>query len=313
MVDIEKDIIPAIQQKSSYFRKVRDGVYQTRCPECGDSSSNLHTGHMYLLINDGICHCYCHKCNASFRLDNDSLIKFIGQHKFHISSTKTNRINPSNPNIIIDTDILDRRSPQYKYLKWRLGCDFTDEEMYKFRIIGDQQRFFDKYNIKNLHPIPNTIGFVTADGNVLMRRNLTENDDFRWLSNTIYPKYDASPYTIRSTVDLLSSQPQLIVIAEGVFDVIGVYKHIMSNATMYVACKGKNYGSTVRWLIGKGLFGKNITIQIYSDDDVPIKKYRTELRQYRWMYDEIDVIYNDSDHDFGVPKDHIILRDKIVL
>lgn len=312
MVDIERDIIPIIQEHSTYFRKVRDGVYQCRCPICNDSAKQ-HTGHMYLLFDNGVCRCYCHKCNANFRLDNESLTKFIGPHNFNISSTKTNRINPGNPNIVIDTDILDRRSPQYQYLKWRLGCDFTDDEMYKFRIISNQKHFIEKYDIKNIEPIPNTIAFITADGNVLMRRNLMENDSFRWISTTIFPKYDSSPYTIRTQVNLLSSQPQIIVIAEGVMDVIGVYKHITSTATMYVACKGKNYSSTIRWLIGKGIFGKNITIRIYSDGDVPIKKYRTELRQFRWMYQEIDVFYNDADHDFGVPKDHIVLRDKIVI
>ena len=316
MIDLVKDVIPAIQQKmadtNTYFRCVREGVYLTRCCFCGDSQDR-RKAHMYLLINDSGCTCYCHKCNRSTQLTSEVLTMLIGEHNFNLSGQKVRRINPGNPTTVIETDVLHTTSPAYKYLKARIGCDFTPDEMIALRIIADQRSFIEKYNIRNIEVVPNVITFITADGNTLCYRNLIENDSFRWLKKKVYPKYESCPYTIRSSIDTLSDEPIVVVMAEGIFDVIGVYKNVTSSANLYAASLGKDYSSVIRWMISKGIFGKNVSICIYSDNDVPISKLRGMLRRYRWIFGQISVIFNDAGHDFGVPKDQIILRDPIII
>lgn len=308
-IDIVNDIMPLIKKNSTYFRYVREGVYLTRCPSCGDSQSSQRTGHCYLLGNDGGWTCYCHKCNWKCPLNDASLEMFIGKHDFKLSTQRLQRINPSNPSMNIETDVPKKNSPEYEYLKWRIGCDFTPDELYNMRIITDQQAFIDKYNIKGLQVIRNAITFITPDGNTLAYRSMTENGDFRWLKRKVYPNYESCPYTIRSAYDVLSPEYQLVIMGEGVMDIIGVYKNVISVANLYVAALGKDYAKVIKWMISKGIFGRNITIQIYSDSNVPFNKYQLELRKYKWMYNSISVIYNDADEDFGYPKDHIITRD----
>lgn len=313
MVDIIRDIIPIIASKASYFREVREGVYVTRCCFCGDTQKNMKMGHLYLLVNDNRCRCYCHKCEANVPLDEVVLENLIGKHDFVLNKTTIRRINPGNPNVIVETDVPNKDSQSYRYLENRFGCDFTADELYKFRIIDDQETWLQKYNINSLYPIKNSICFVTADGNTLCYRNVIENDTWRWIKKKIYPKYDSSPYTMRGAVDILSTDDINIVMAEGIMDIIGVYKHITQTADLYMATMGKDYTICIKWLINKGIFGKNISITIFSDDDVDIKYLRKMLRWYRWMFGNVSVVYNDADHDFGIPKDRIILRDPILI
>lgn len=310
MIDIEQIIIPEIEQHASYFRKVRDGVYQTRCPICGDSQSKMNTGHFYILTNrGGKCTCYCHKCNFCSQLNTDLLTKLIGPHNFQLDNQRLRKISPGNSSVPVETDVLDRRSAQYRYLKARMGCDFSDEEMKRLRLIADQEEFFQKYNIQGIQPMSGYITFVSSDGNTLCCRNMIENDQYRWIKRVIYPQFGSSPYTIRSGIDILSNEQQILVLAEGIFDVIGVYKHLIPSAGLYAAALGKDYSKVIRWMVGKGIFGKNMRLHIYSDQDVPFSKLKNELRKYRWLFECIAVYYNDADHDFGVQSGNIILQD----
>ena len=268
---------------------------------------------MYLLVTNDSCRCYCHKCNTNVALTNDVLEKFIGPHSFDISGQKVHRINPGNPNNNVETDVLCKNSPEYQYITGRLGCDITPEEMISFRIVANQQEFFDKYGINNIKVIPNTVTFLSADGNMLCQRCLTENDSFRWVKRKIYPKYESTPYTIRAGFDILSDEHQTVFLAEGIFDILGVYKNITDKADLYAATLGKDYTRAIKWLISKGIFGKNISIFIFSDQDVQIQKLRVQLRPYRWMYKEIGIIYNAAYDDFGTSKDHIIAEDPLFI
>lgn len=313
MVDIEKDIIPIIQEHSTYFRYVRQGVYHTRCPFCGDSQKNLRTGHMYLLMNNGICRCYCHKCNTNVALTNDVLKKFIGPHNFNISEQKVHKINPSNPNNNVETDVLKKNTPEYQYIIGRIGCDISPDEMISFRVIANQEAFFKKYGISKLNPIPNCVTFLSADGNTMCHRCLTENDDFRWLKRKIYQNYESTPYVIRTGFDILSNDQQVVCIAEGIFDILGVYKNITNKANLYAATLGKDYTRTIKWMISKGIFGKNIAIYVFSDRDFTFQKIKSQLKPYRWLYKEIGVIYNAAYDDFGTNKDNIIIEDPIYI
>lgn len=311
-MEFEIDVIPRIKDCAEYFRPVREGVYLTKCWVCGDSNKQNHA-HMYLFPEGGRCGYYCHKCNAKGTITSDILEQLIGKNDFVLDTKTIRRINPSNPNNIVETDILNKHSKEYQYLAWRLGCDFTDEELYKFRIIADQYAFIAKYNIKNINPIPNSILFLSADGNVLCWRNLTENDEMRWFKQKVFPKYNTCPYTIRGSFDVLETKPQTILIAEGIMDIIGIYKHLTQNGDLYIAALGKKYSSVFDWLISKGFFGKNIDIQIYSDQDVDHRDIKKDVVRYRWMFGHISVIYNDASKDFGVPAEEIILRDPIFL
>lgn len=315
-MDFEQDVIPlmkkAMDKKGILFQKKRDGLYLTKCWNCGDSDDPRHR-HLYLFPEGNRCNYYCHKCGAKGSITKPLLDQLIGPNNIQLSGKIVRKIAPNNPNVQVVTDIPDKKDFQYQYMKYRLGCDFTPEELNRFRIIVDQERFIQEYNIKNIKPIPDTVLFLSADGNTLCWRHMDETTEPRWYKKKVYERYQSCPYTIKSAIDILDPSPQTIVMAEGIFDILGVYKHITANANLYAAALGKRYSVVFQWLISHGIFGKNIEVQIFSDDDWPVSKIREELRKYRWMYNRIVVRYNDAAHDFGVHKDQIILRDPILI
>ena len=68
----QEEYIERLDTTIDKFRKVRDGLYQGRCPICGDSAYDLFKRRFYIILNsdDGLYSCYCHNCGYSASLKN---------------------------------------------------------------------------------------------------------------------------------------------------------------------------------------------------------------------------------------------------
>ena len=108
------------------------------------------------------------------------------------------------------------------------------------------------------------------------------------------------------------------------FDTLGIAYQLIDNTdnSINIAVSGKYYNRVLTYLIGLGLYGSNVIVNIYSDNDNTFNKkksndtsidhYRNLLNKYKPLYGRINVIYNLKNKDYGIPKDGIIIK-KIIL
>jgi len=68
----EEQYIEEVGKSIEGFRKVRDGVYNCRCPICGDSATNWTRRRGYFILHgaEGGWSYYCHNCGASYSIRN---------------------------------------------------------------------------------------------------------------------------------------------------------------------------------------------------------------------------------------------------
>lgn len=97
----QEEYIERLESSIDKFRKIRDGLYQGRCPICGDSAFDLYKRRFYVILNreDGLYSCYCHNCGYSASLknfirtvDNDLYRSYISESfkKKNAFKTKSN-------------------------------------------------------------------------------------------------------------------------------------------------------------------------------------------------------------------------------
>lgn len=99
----QESYIEKLNSSIDKFRKVRDGLYQGRCPICGDSAFDAFKRRFYIILNsnDGLYSCYCHNCGYSSSLkhflktiDNELYRSYIAE-----IFKKSNDFTPKKKNI----------------------------------------------------------------------------------------------------------------------------------------------------------------------------------------------------------------------
>ena len=118
----------------------------------------------------------------------------------------------------------------------------------------------------------------------------------------------------------ISKETLEINLAEGVMDTLSAcynLNHNISNA-MNIAVCGKHYNNIIYKLIGLGLIGKNININIFSDNDEVFNKksqaptdinyFKNILKHSKNLFGDINVYYNIIGKDIGVHKKDISLK-----
>ena len=85
----QEEYIERLDTTIDKFRKVRDGLYQGRCPICGDSAFDLFKKRFYIILNsdDGLYSCYCHNCGYSSSLKN--FLKTVDNELYRSYVTET--------------------------------------------------------------------------------------------------------------------------------------------------------------------------------------------------------------------------------
>ena len=337
----KRNIIDALRNRGSNFRQVDDVQYLTRCPSCGDKADNPNTGHLYLRIdvsdNSPILY-YCHKCQYhgvltyetmnELGVDDEGLKDAIYiMNKTSVNFDSKNIANKKEENYDYELPPVDVNDPKVKYVSDRLGVSFTEQDLKDIKIITDFRQFImmndlshtirdkDKWRLKNLHD--KYVGFLTNRGTHILFRDITEQEKFRWVKYEIISNNNPNKkvfYSLPCELDVMSTEPITINLAEGVMDILSVAYNLEQRGdnVLNICVCGKYYTSTILYLIHLGLIGENITLNIYSDNDhnssTSIEHYRHEMRDYKYLFKEINIYYNLLKKDCGVPKEQIMLQ-----
>jgi len=305
------DILNEIEKVSSIFQKVSNEQYKIRCPFCGDSVTKSHA-HMYLKcssdLNEPILY-HCFKCNVGGKV-NQAFLDKLGV-KIAIPETLAyfNKLSSTKSKYDISEGYPNLNSPQYFYIRERLHCDFSMEELSKFRIAWDIENLRECITnkiIKNTLPTNmDSISFYTDNNSCLLTRFF--NDDIRWRKINLFPS-NRSFYSIRKELDLFS-QNISVIIAEGVFDILSLYKNFYDENGVYIAALGSGYCDALDYAISLGLFGSSVKVNLYLDSDIDMKEIKFKMKKNKWLFKSISLFKNILDKDYGIPMERIRLEE----
>jgi hypothetical protein len=218
-----------------------------------------------------------------------------------------NKISIKHINIELATGSCLLDSPQVNYIEHRLGKGFAIDDYERFRIVWGMD-YLKPYitDTKILNTLPSnrdSISFVSDDKSTLLTRFFNNID--RWRKIKLFPS-DRSFYTIKSNIDLFTEANVDVHIAEGIFDILSVYKNFTNvNESIYLATLGSDYESGLLHIIRNGIVGVNVSIKIYIDQDIDEKYIKYTMKKYKWLYKEILIYKNIKSHDFGTTLDNI--------
>lgn len=304
------DILQEIEKNSTFFQRVSQEQFKTRCPYCGDSD-NIRHGHLYLKcsydLNEPILY-HCFLCNRSGKVNQKFLDRYGVKLKLPDTINYFNKISDMKSMKNIAEGTLNFNSREYKYLSNRLQASFTKEELGRLRIVWDVNNIrecLSSERVKNTLPSSmDGISFL-SDNNALMLTRFYSGEP-RWRKITLFPTASKSFYTIKKDLNLF--QEKITVnISEGIFDAIGLFKHFPDEDALYVAVLGSDYATAIDYVISLGLFGNHIDVNLFLDSNIEHRSVIRDAKKYKWLFNKISVFKNSIDKDFGLPKDRIQL------
>jgi hypothetical protein len=312
-----------------------------RCPYCGDSQKSENHMHLYISIKDDrIFPFYCQKCNHK-GIVNDNFLKDINCYNFtfmskinksakevsyekHKKKYKSSFYHSNNKLILpsYNNKIILQKN-KYNYLCDRYSFSLTPEEFVeKYKVVFSLKDFLRINNIrdistnlwmlKNLHE--NYVGFLSNDQSYIIFRNIDPNCEkkYRYYNYKIFSDIENSNRLYIPKITINKLKPIInLVIAEGIFDIIGIkeyfYKNNIDNDTIFIAVNGKGYNLILNKIARMGFLSMNIFI--YSDSDVNINFYKKLKKTIPCLkYNNTTVIYNSLEKDYGLKEDLIKLN-----
>ena len=310
----KQDLLNLIKDNVEIFKTISNVEYSIRCPFCGDSKSNHKATHMYIRCDNNPTQPLlynCFKCNSK-GVVNRYLLKQLGIKNADnldiVNDLKVINVYTAK-NIEVDLGNPKLQSPQYDYLVYRLGDIFDINELEKFRIVWNINNLMPLISDKRImHILPNnlnSITFITEDKATILTRTFHQENGWKKLS--LFKTDYRSFYSIQTAVELFTENEITINIAEGIFDVISLYKHFNSENSIFIAVLGSDYESAIKYIIQKGFVGSNINIKIFIDDNINEKMLKNNLRRYNWLFKDIKIFRNIKFKDFGTTIDNIKL------
>ena len=330
-------IIDRLLETQGASRPKEDDIV-VRCPFCGDSIKSLDHGHLHIWIDSNepipmIYHCF--RCDASGIL-NKALLEELDIRDGDIDGS-LGRYNNKMTKVIRNTlTLFDERKPIFipdvikvqlaeikkAYIEDRLGVSKTFEEWKELKVVFNLLEVLaanglmhklsthpDK--VKDLHL--RYIGFMSCLNQIITLRNITDKGDRYYKYSLFGKKYDPfvnKLYILPNEVDIMTKDPVTINVAEGTFDILGIYFHVFNedrNNNLFAAACGCGFNTAVKYFLQKGMIGNNITINIYSDKDKTPAFYRDLFKDIKPLVGHINLYYNSLSKDCGVRKEDISL------
>ena len=313
------ELLSEIQKAVPICKPVNGVEYRIRCPICGDSQKDPTDSHCYIKCSNDpteplLYNCFL--CNAH-GVVNKYFLQKLGLNKNVqrlLSGNRSHRI-PLNSvpdvSMVIGTPVI--ASPQIAYIEKRLGKGLTYEDYDRFKIVWDFRGILPYISSSKVrHTLPNlseTITFLSDDKSTLLVRNLSPADkDHAWRKIGIMRSNVRSFYTIKSHLDIFTSEPITINIAEGVFDVISIYKNFYDTTnSVFIAALSSDYIPALEYMIGKGIIGTNVSVNVYVDNGIDLRELAESLKPYKWLFRKIILKWNTMAKDVGVDIEHIKL------
>ena len=307
-----------------------------RCHICGDSR-DLSDAHMYIGMKNGSIVYNCFKCNAGGPVDgkflrdmdcydpniiylcNEQNKKSTGTNSSYSGGFKNIRSRQMIFPLVHD----EFAQKKIAYICNRLGLNLTQNDLANLKIVLNLKQFLDANGItqytRNLELMDLLdkffIGFLSMDGTyVILRRLVPEGKlpsyiDYRYINYNIFGNNQGMKhYVIPMMINTL--RPINIHIAEGAFDIISIYRNLVTpynaNNDIFAAVCGKTYLSLIKYFIM--MYGFNgFTLHIYPDADVSdyeMIKIKKELSLFN-----ISIFVHRNaypgEKDFGVSPDRI--------
>ncbi|MDD3172167.1 MAG: hypothetical protein PHF63_00610 [Herbinix sp.] len=318
-------------------KKISNKEIALRCPFCGDSRRDPNKTRFYINIdtenNKPILY-YCFNCPAHGILTPDVLrllelsdLSLNGELlRYNKNSNKGSRISGKRyqKNIRVPKySISEKSQKKCDYINSRLGLNYNVDYWTKFKIIFDLEEFMklnkkiefgfndrEKWILDNYY-----VMFITSKNDYLISRNITDKGQ-RYKKTPIFKNNDNSFkfYSIPNQIDILTTNTININIAEGTFDILGVFHNVRNREVkdnIYVSVTGSGYKSVIYYILSEGIVN-NVSLNIYSDSDKDVNYYKEQLKDYLIWFQSVKVIYNTLYKDFGVPKDMINQREVII-
>lgn len=310
-----------------------------RCPYCGDSRNNPRATHFYISVPsnpDELSFYDCKKCPAHGVL-TDSVLRKIGCndattminmqiHNARVlklpkyKTLKKINIYPLNNNYIRNN--VDNKQ-KLDYINNRLGSNFS------YKDILDLKIFLNLYDVINSNKLELTryksivddldkyfIGFISFDNSFCGMRKITDKELYksinkRYINYNLVNKMDGSKayYIIPTNVDVLNPTPIRIHVAEGQFDVLGIFYSLNDcnkYQNIYIAAGGKSYYQAVEFILTEiGII--NYEIHLYPDKDVNDYEFSKVINILNMLPCNKYIHRNihTDEKDYGVPKDRI--------
>lgn len=336
--DLKYELLDRLNTIKGFYR-VSSDQYNMRCPLCGDSKKDYNKKRFYIKINPNddspIVYC-CHNCNSSGLLTSDVLrsmdiidLSFsskLTRYNKHAMKTLIKRVGVKYKKLnvkIPHPKATDINMAKKQYILDRLGLSLTAKELVDLKCVFSINDFIKINNIENVslsknrlyHIEKDYVGFLTANNEFISFRDITNSNKLRYDKYNIMPELinTVKMYSIPNSIDILSPEPMYINIAEGVFDILGVYFHLRNQTTknnVYVAVCGSGFINVVKYYMKLGFVGSNIVYNIYSDSDHGLYFYNKVIELLKTWKCKVNIYYNNIGKDYGVPMDDIELTKK---
>lgn len=341
--EVKERFILFLRERGEYVRKVNPEEYQTRCPFCGDSIHTLNTGHLYIHIDMDTNYnmpYFCFKCQAT-GVVNPELLDLMGNedtdlrneiHRLNVKGKTKKSYDKENRFIYFERLLPDmiRYPKKIDYITNRLGIEIKPEELSKMKVITSLYDFLTLNNIKE-SPFKKDIrlllerdyvGFLSSGNSHILFRDVTESHEYRWIKYPIdqESKQNRVFYSFSDPIDLFSEEEVTVNLSEGIMDALGIAYHFEQGEknVLNIAVCGPNYHTNINHLIDMGVFGSNVNLNLYLDNDAMYnKKAATNtkkkdalwyLKDYKPLFQSIHTIINLTAKDYGIPKEKIILK-----
>ncbi len=320
MNDNKQRILEEIRSSVDVFRSRGGTEYSIRCPLCGDSQTDPRDSHCYIKCSYDPTEPMvykCFKCNAG-GVVNEWFLRKLNMKPDTIALLNNSRYSKLThlKQSLVDLACgnVDLNSPQVKYIERRLGKGFSLEDYEKFKIVWDdapvKEYITNKHVLSAFPSIESTISFISDNQCLLLNRTFFEDEDRQWKKITLMRSDNKAFYTIKTQINLLTLEPTVVNIAEGVFDILSVYKNFNDcENSAFIATLGSDYISAVNYAIAKGLMGSNTELRLYIDNGIGEKQLKYGLKRFKWIFKSIRVYRNVKSKDVGVPIDQIQLTE----
>ena len=282
----------------------RDQYRGMLCPRCGDTKYHCYV--KISLTNEDPPLWHCFKCNSggivgkeflkAYHIDDISMPKNMKYHKRIESneavSIKLNQVSCNKQDPLDDV---------IAYTSARVGIHPTLPELQMFRYVGNPhgyvKEFFgmDEYNSNMLNE---RLWFQLNNGNIIGRTN-NDDTEYRWLRYKTNRVRGRGIYTFRTGID--THEPINVIIAEGIYDCIGLYYHYPVNNALYIATLGSDYKYGIQHIMKMGVFGDSVTIHIFKDADVNTNMIQIPKSLCK-LFKHVFVYGNSIAKDYGYPK-----------
>lgn len=317
--ELKFKVMSEIENNVPVFKKVSNIRWKIRCPFCGDSQKDLRDAHLYLkcdydnpnepiLYNCFLSNCQVHGKVTKQFMDKLGIKSKVANELVSQRYSKLYAFKEANIDIITGTPIIG--SPQMNYIESRLGPGLTLEDYDRFKIIWDMNSVYQYISDnKTLNTIPSntdSISMLSDDKSTLLSRGFLEGDN--WRKVKIVSSDTRLFYTIKTVFNLFTSEIITVNIAEGIFDVLSIYKNFNDGPySAFIATLGPDYIAAVDYAINKGLVGTNVVLKIYIDAEVSEKKLKYQLKKYKYFFKAISIFKNIKFKDVGVVPEKIEL------